>query len=61
MAYPHGYAEFLRVLLDPDNDERDEQKRLKVWSGGKFHPMTFDLSRANKAVRSARRRYQDPK
>ena len=55
---PHGYAKFLRILLDPADHERDEQKSLKVWSGGKFHPTTFDLARTNKAVRGALRRHQ---
>lgn len=47
-----GYEEFLRVLLHPDlPDEREEQRRLKRWSGGKFDPERFDLARIDQAVR----------
>jgi hypothetical protein len=44
------------VLLNPENDERDEQKHMKRWSGGKFDPEKFDLAKTDKAVRGALRR-----
>jgi len=53
---PSGYFEFLRVLLAPAPDERDEHKHLKRWSGGKFDPERFDLAKTDKAVRNALRR-----
>lgn len=52
---PHGYFEFLRVLLSPEPDEREEQGHLKRWSGGKFDPERFDLAKTDKAVRTALR------
>jgi hypothetical protein len=51
-----GYFEFLRVLLAPEPDEVDEQRRLKRWSGGRFNPEAFDLAKTDKAVRNALRR-----
>ena len=53
---PHGYFEFLRVLLSPDPDEIEEQRHLKRWSGGKFDPDRFDLAKTDKAVRGALRK-----
>lgn len=53
---PHGYAEFLRVLMSPEYDELEEQKHLKRWSGGKFDPERFDLAKTDKAVREALRK-----
>ena len=53
---PHGYAEFLRVLLTPEPDEIQQQREMKVWSGGRFHPGKFDLAKTDKAVRGAHRR-----
>ena len=53
---PHGYFEFLRVLLSPEPDELDEQKHLMCWSGGKFNPERFDVTKADKAVRGALRK-----
>jgi len=50
---PHGYFEFLRVLLSPEPDELEEQKHLKRWSGGKFDPERFEVAKADKAVRGA--------
>ena len=55
---PHGYAEFLRVLLTPEADELEQQREMKVWSGGRFHPGKFDLAKTDKAVRRAHRRQQ---
>ena len=55
----HGYARFLRILLNPKEDELREQKELKVWSGGKFNPSAFDLTRTEKAVRGALRRHRN--
>ena len=51
-----GYFEFLRVLLAPEPDEADEQRRMKRWSGGRFDPEKFDLAKTDKAVRNALRR-----
>jgi Plasmid pRiA4b ORF-3-like protein len=53
---PHGYANFVRVLLTPEPDEIEEQRRMKRWSGGKFDPERFDLTKVDKAVRGALRR-----
>jgi Plasmid pRiA4b ORF-3-like protein len=53
---PHGYAEFLRILLSPEPDEIEEQRDLKRWSGGKFDPERFDVAKTDKAVRSALRK-----
>jgi hypothetical protein len=53
---PHGYAEFLRALLTPEADELEQQREMKVWSGGKFHPGKFDLAKTDKAVHAAHRR-----
>lgn len=51
-----GYFEFLRVLLAPEPDEADEQRRIKRWSRGRFDPEKFDLAKTDKAVRNALRR-----
>ena len=51
-----GYEEFLRILLHPDEDEIEEQRHLKRWSGGKFDPERFDLAKTDKAVRGALRK-----
>jgi len=51
-----SYFEFLRVLLTPEPDEADEQRRIKRWSGGRFDPEKFDLAKTDKAVRKALRR-----
>lgn len=48
-----GYEEFLRVLSSTDPDDREEQRDLKRWSGGKFDPERFDLSKTDKKVRAA--------
>jgi hypothetical protein len=53
---PHGYFEFVRVLLSHDPDEIEEKKHLKRWSGGKFNPERFDLAKTDKAVRGALRK-----
>ena len=52
----HGYFEFVRVLLSPDPDEIEEQKHLKRWSGGRFNPERFDVTKTDKAVRGALRK-----
>jgi hypothetical protein len=52
----HGYFEFLRVLLGPEPDELEEQRRLKRWCGGGFRPEQFDVAKTDKAVRGALRR-----
>jgi Plasmid pRiA4b ORF-3-like protein len=51
-----GYFEFLRVLLAPEPEEADEQRRMKRWSGGRFDPEKFDLAKTDKTVRNALRR-----
>ena len=53
---PHGYFEFLRVLLSPEPDEIEEQRNLKRWSGGRFNPEHFDVAKTDKAVRGALRK-----
>lgn len=51
-----GYEEFLRILFHPEDDESEEQRHLKRWSGGRFDPERFDLAKTNKAARSALRK-----
>ena len=46
----HGYADFLDVLGDPTDPQHTALKR---WAGRKFHPEAFDLTRTDRAVRSA--------
>lgn len=53
---PHGYIEFLRVLLSPEPDELEEQKQLKRWSGGKFDPERFAVAMTDKTVRGTLRK-----
>ena len=53
---PHGYLEFLRVLLNPEPDEIEEQRSWKRWSGGRFNPERFDVAKTDKAVRGALRK-----
>jgi len=53
---PHGYFEFVRVLLSPEPDEIEEQKHLKRWSGGTFDPERFDLAKTDNTVRGALRK-----
>ena len=53
---PHGYLEFLRVLLMPEDDEIKQQQDFKRWIGGTFDPERFDLAKTEKAVRGALRR-----
>lgn len=53
---PHGYFEFVRVLLSPEPDELEEQRHLKRWSGGKFDPERFDVAKTDKAVRGVLRK-----
>lgn len=51
-----GYFEFLRVLLAPEPEEAEEHRRMKRWSGGRFDPEKFDLTKTDKTVRNALRR-----
>jgi hypothetical protein len=44
---PSGYAEFLAVLSDPENEEHDHYVE---WSGGDFDPEAFDLQRVNRTL-----------
>ncbi|WP_127903571.1 IS1096 element passenger TnpR family protein [Solirhodobacter olei] len=58
-----GYAYFLNILADPDDQEHSETLR---WSGGYFDPEWFDLERINKDLRNtlranARRPRDQPK
>lgn len=54
-----GYFEFLRVLLAPAPDEKEEHQHLKRWSGGRFDAEKFDLEKTDKAVRNALRRRRE--
>ena len=56
---PHGYAEFLRILLTPEEDEIEQQRQFKRWSGGRFDPERFDLAKTDKAVRGALRKRRE--
>lgn len=58
-----GYAYFLNILADPDDQEHSETLR---WCGGYFDPEWFDLERINKDLRNtlranARRPRDQPK
>jgi hypothetical protein len=44
------------VLSSPEPDELEAQRHLKRWSGGKFDPKRFDVTKTDKAVRGALRR-----
>ncbi len=54
-----GYTEFLRVLFNPEEDEIEEQRHLKRWSGSRFDLGMFDLSKTDKAVRGALRKRRE--
>lgn len=45
---PHGYAEMLKVLDDPEHPERAETLE---WLGGGFDPERFDGDEVNEALR----------
>lgn len=44
-----GYAEFLRMLEDPDADP-DEVEDMLEWAGGEFDPDAFDPAAANRRL-----------
>jgi hypothetical protein len=44
---PPGYADLLRVLEDPSDEEHEH---LKLWSGADFDPEHFDLVEKNIAL-----------
>jgi len=46
----HGYADFLRVIGDPSDEEYVEVMR---WCGGRFDPHVFDIEAANRAIRTS--------
>ncbi len=45
-----GYADFLRMLDDPDVDE-DELEDMLEWAGGDFDPGAFDLAAVNRRLK----------
>jgi len=45
-----GYADFLRMLDDPDADE-DELEDMLEWAGGDFDPEAFDLAAVNRRLK----------
>jgi len=49
-----GYADFLRMLEDPDidEDEEDELEDMLEWAGGDFDPSHFDLEAANRRLKA---------
>lgn len=50
---PWGYADFLKAIADPDNEEREE---LLEWYGEDFDPETVDVEYIQKAMaRTAKR------
>ncbi|HOY68274.1 MAG TPA: plasmid pRiA4b ORF-3 family protein [Candidatus Ozemobacteraceae bacterium] len=44
-----GYADFLRMLGDPEADP-DEVEDMLEWAGGAFDPDAFDLAAANRRL-----------
>ena len=48
---PPGYAEFLRKISDPEDEEHDH---MVAWIGGVFDPEGFDVNRTNAALRRGR-------
>jgi hypothetical protein len=47
-----GYADFLKAIADPDNDEHQE---MKEWIGGKFDPEEFFPAMATLSMQSRTR------
>lgn len=45
-----GYADFLRMLNDPDADE-DELEDMLEWAGGNFDPDAFELGTVNRRLK----------
>lgn len=48
-----GYANFLEAWADPDHEDHRHMRR---WAGRSFDPEGFDLTKTDKAVRSALRK-----
>ena len=46
-----GYMEFLEAVRDPTHEEHIAMWR---WSGGPFHPASFDVNATNAAIRKLR-------
>ncbi len=44
---PHGYADLLRVLGDPSDEEHEH---FTLWAGADFDPERFDLMQRNIAL-----------
>jgi hypothetical protein len=44
---PHGYADFLGAIADPDHEE---QSNYLSWSGGSFDPARFELPIVQRAL-----------
>lgn len=55
-----GYADFLRILSSTDPEDREEQRSLKRWSGGRFDAERFDVANTDKKVRIALRKRAIP-
>ena len=53
MGGPHGYARFLEILSDSNDEEYGDTLR---WVGGVFDPKGFDLNRINLDWKRAKRR-----
>lgn len=47
-----GYADFLRMLDDPEADE-DELEDMMEWAGGDFDPERFDLAAVNRRLKKS--------
>ena len=43
-----GFAEFLKIWINPDDPEHQE---MKNWAGKKYNPDVFDLKKANSMLR----------
>jgi hypothetical protein len=46
-----GYAELLRVLVDPSDEDHDH---MRSWVGGSFDPHEFDLALVNARLQTVR-------
>lgn len=49
---PPGYERFLTALADPGDSQHEE---YKLWSGGDFHPGTFNMDEVNNTLLMYRR------
>jgi len=48
---PHGYADLLEALADPEHEDHDE---VTEWMGGAFDPYEFDLADVNAELQRRR-------